>query len=212
MTAEILPTLFEYMLSDETDTTNVVIKSIAEDLVIFFAAHPLFKWGYSHNGCEARADAVCVLLDEWGIPNYKAWVFSGRYLKSHVGDLKQNWKYHVAALLPVMEEGRLIHYVIDPATSAELQTIYAWAANVTDYPHSYHFVKEARHYIFHDKKITQNNWHERNRRNRKWMIQGLANVNGLTAAGKAALAFNKGRLKNTSAAFQRLKKNRPPFL
>jgi hypothetical protein len=209
---EIVPTLFEYKLSDAVDTNSNVLMSTAEELIAFFAAHPLFKWGYSHNGCEARADAVCVLLDEWGIPNYKAWVFSGRFLKSHVGELKQNWKYHVAALLPVLDNGEIIHYVIDPATSAGLQTMYGWAANVTDYAHSYHFVKEPHFYIFHDRKITQANWHERNRRNRKWMIQGLANVNGLTAKGKAALIFNKGRIKNTAAAFERLKKHRPSFL
>jgi hypothetical protein len=44
------------------------------------------------------------------------------------------------------------------------------------------------------------------------MIQGLANVNGLTARGKAELIFNKGRIKNTATAFERLKKQKPPFL
>lgn len=208
----IVPTLFEYKLSDATVADTFVLKTIAEELMDFFAAHPLFKWAYSHNGCEARADAVCVLLDEWGIPNSKAWVFSGRYLKNHVGGLKQNWKYHVAASLPVMENGQLIHYILDPATSAGLLTLYGWAANVTDYAHSYHFLKEPRLYIFHDKKITRDNWHARNRRNRKWMIQGLANVNGLTAKGKAELIFNKARIKNTAAAFERLKKLKPSFL
>ena len=208
----IVPTLFEYNLNDATGYNNPVSKSIAEELMVFFAAHRLFKWAYTHNGCEARADAVCVLLDEWGIPNYKAWVFSGRYLKNHVGELKQNWKYHVAASFPVLEDGQLVYYVLDPATSPGLQTLYGWAANVTDYAHSYHFLKEPQFYIFHDKKITRANWHERNRRNRKWMIQGLANVNGLSAKGKAELTFNKGRIKNTAAAFERLKKQRPSFL
>ena len=208
----IVPTLFEYKLSDAAGVNNTVLKSIAEELMVFFATHPLFKWAYSHNGCEARADALCVLLEEWGIPNYKAWVFSGRYLKSHVGELKQNWKYHVAASIPVMENDQLIHYILDPATSPGLQNLYDWAANVTDYAHSYHFLKEAQFYIFHDKKITQTNWHGRNRRNRKWMILGLANVNGLTARGKAEVIFNKGRIKNTAAAFERLKKQKPSFL
>ena len=208
----IIPTLYEYKLSDTIDSNNIALKALAEELMAFFAAHPLFKWAYNHNGCEARADAVCVLLDEWGIPNYKAWVFSGRYLKNHVGELKQNWKYHVAASLPVMENGQLTHYIIDPATSQDLQTLYGWAANVTDYAHSYHLVKEPQFYIFHNKKITQTNWHTRNRRNRKWMIQGLANINGLTAKGKAELIFHKGRIKNTAAAFERLKKGKPAFL
>jgi hypothetical protein len=205
----ILPTLFEFSLSVTVDPARFVNKPAASNLQDFFRTHPLFTWDQNHNGCEARADAVCLLLDSWGIPNYKAWVFSGRFLKKHVGELKQNWKYHVAALLPVMEEGQLRHYVIDPSTSDGLQTLYDWAANVTEYAHSYHFVKEAYWYIFHDKQIQPDNWHARDRRNRKWMIQGLANINGLNARGKAALTFNKGRIKNTAESFRKLLQQSP---
>jgi hypothetical protein len=200
----IFPTLFEFSLSVTIDPARFVTKPAAINLQDFFRTHPLFTWDQNHNGCEARADAVCLLLDSWGIPNYKAWVFSGRFLKKHVGELKQNWKYHVATLLPVMEEGQLQHYVIDPSTGDGLQTLYDWAANVTEYAHSYHFVKEAHWYIFHDKQIQPDNWHARDRRNRKWMIQGLANINGMNARGKAALVFNKGRIKNTAESFIKL--------
>lgn len=208
----IIPSLFEYQLADNAGSGDTVSKSIAGHLMDYFRNQPLFKWACSHNGCEARADAVCLLLDEWDVPNYKAWVFSGRYLKKHVGQLKQNWKYHVAPLLPVIEDGALVYYIIDPATSGELQTMYGWAANVTEYAHSYHMIKEPQWYIFHDKKITRDNWHARNRRNRKWMVQGLANVNGLSARGKAELIFNRKRIKNTATAFEQLKNKRPPFL
>ncbi len=207
----IIPTLLEFRLTDPVAPANLVTKSLAVSLQDYFCNSPLFPWEQSHNGCEARADAVCLLLDNWGIPNYKAWVFSGRYLKKHVGELKQNWKYHVAALLPVSEDGQIQYYVIDPSTSARLQTLYDWAANVTEYAHSYHFVKEPHWYIFHDKEITAGNWHARNRRNRKWMVQGLANVNGLSAKGKAALTFNKRRIKNTASAFNKLLGEAPPF-
>ncbi len=206
----ITPTLFEFLLSDPVAADRTVNKNIAEGLQVFFRSHPLFTWEQHHNGCEARADAVCLVLQSWGIPHYKGWVFSGRFLKEHVGELKQNWKYHVAALVPVMENGQLNHYVIDPSTSTDLQTLYEWAASVTEYAHSYHFIKEAHWYIFHDKKITTDNWHNRDKRNRKWMVQGLANVNGLSAKGKAALTFNKGRIKNTASAFKQLVSQAPP--
>ena len=205
----IIPTLFEHDLSDITEGGKTVSKELAEAMMLFFATNRLFKWSDSNNGCEARADAVCILLSEWGIPNYKAWVFSGQYLKKHVGGLKQNWNYHVAAMLQVMENGELIHYIIDPATSAGLQTFYNWAAGITDYPHSYQLVKEAHWYIFSGKKISINNWNSRNRQNRKWMIQGLAGINGLSAKGKAALVFNKGRIKKISIAFEKLKREKP---
>ncbi len=82
---EIIPTLFEYRLSDITDSNKTVSKQQAEAIMQFFATNPLFNWTNSNNSCEARADAICVLLEQWGIPHYKAWVFSGKYLHNHVG-------------------------------------------------------------------------------------------------------------------------------
>lgn len=205
----IIPTLIDYKLSDIIDDSKTIPKHLAEKLMSFFTAHPLFNWKNSHNGCEARADAVCVLLQEWGIPNFKAWVFSGKYLKNHFGALKKNWNYHVAPVLLVIENGRLSHYVIDPATSVTLQTFYNWAVNITEYPHSYLLLKEAHWYIFPGKKIAANNWNSRNRQNRKWMIQGLAGINGLSAKGRAALVFNKTRIQKTRTAFEKLRQQYP---
>jgi Glutaminase len=206
---EIIPTLYEYQLSDITDSTKTVSKQQAQTIMQFFAAQPLFTWTKSNNGCEARADAVCVLLQQWNIPHYKAWVFSGKYLKNHLGGLKQNWNYHVAALLQVVENEEIVHYIIDPATSPQLQTLYNWAASITDFAHSYQLIKEPHWYIFAGNKITAYNWHNRNRQNRKWMIQGLAGINGLSAKGKAELVFNKSRIKKAANAFERLKQNSP---
>ena len=206
---EIIPTLFEYQLSDITDSSKTVSKLQAESIMQFFAAQPLFTWNNNNNGCEARADAVCILLQHWHIPHYKAWVFSGKYLKNHLGGLKQNWNYHVAALLQVMEAGELVHYIIDPATSPGLQTFYNWSADITDFAHSYQVIKEPHWYIFAGKKITAHNWNKRNRQNQKWMIQGLAGINGLSAKGRAALVFNKSRVKKTAMAFEKLKLQQP---
>src|SRR4051812_2130186 len=97
----IVPTLPDILLSDIEPPVNTVSGDEAEQLFHFFQHHPLFNWKNTHNGCEGRADAICVLLDEWKIPNYKGWVFGGAYLKNHIGGLKQNWNYHVAAVLPV---------------------------------------------------------------------------------------------------------------
>lgn len=205
----IIPSLFDYRLSDITDSSKTVSRQQAEAIMQFFADQPLFNWTNSNNSCEARADAICVLLQQWNIPHYKAWVFSGKYLHNHWGGLKQNWNYHVAALLQVIEEGKLVQYIIDPATAGGLQTLYDWAAGITDYAHSYQLIKEAHWYIFSDKKITSSNWHSRNCQNRKWMIQGLAGINGLNSKGKAALVFNKRRITKTGEAFEKLKWQQP---
>ncbi len=211
MTSALVPTLFDHALSETTDPHGDVSRDDAEKLFTFFSRHRLFNWEQSHNGCEAKADAVCVLLEQWNIPHYKAWVFSGDYLKDHIGGLKQNWNYHVAPLLTVKENGKLAWYVIDPATGNSLQHMEEWAAAVTLYPHSYHFIRQPHWYIFHETKITHHNWHSRNCQNRKWMIQGLAGINGLTARGKAGLCFNKGRIKNTAKRFEQLKYQSPLY-
>ena len=58
----LLPTLYDYSLTDNLDAANIVTKEDAEKLFSYFKNQPLFKWQDSNNGCEARADAVCVLL------------------------------------------------------------------------------------------------------------------------------------------------------
>jgi hypothetical protein len=204
----IVPTLFDAVLTDIGSPADFLSKKHAEQLFIFFQHHPLFNWKRAHNGCEGRADAACVLLEGWGIPNYKAWVFSGAYLKNHIGGLKNNWNYHVAPAIPVMENGRIVYYVIDPATGDALQTVDAWAAGVTQLPHSYHFIRQSHWYIFPDKNISTKKWNTRNRQNRKWMIQCLAGINGLSAKGKARLCFNKPALKKMLAAFEQAKRER----
>ena len=208
---EIIPSLFESRLCDLDLPRNTVPKKQAEQLFLYFKHHPLFKWNDANNGCEGRADAICVLLDEWNIPNYKGWVFSGFYLKKHVGALQQNWNYHVAAVLAVEEDGMVKDYVIDPATNNNLLTIDEWAISVTELPHSYYFTRQSHWYIFPAKKISTSTWNSRNNQNRKWMIQCLAGINSLTPTGKAELTFNKLRLRNTEEAFKKLKREKPRF-
>ncbi len=208
----IVPTLYDVALSEITDPWRTVSAGTSAQLFQLFKDHPLFNWKDANNGCEGRADAVCVLLDAWGIPNYKAWIFGGAYLKGHIGALKQNWKYHVAAVLAVQEQQNIVHYVIDPATADTLQTVEKWAAGITQLPHSYYCIRKADWYIFPGKDISNALWHERNKQNRKWMIQCLAGINGLTPTGKARLCFNKNRLKNISAAFEKTKQEKPALM
>lgn len=205
----LVPTLHDFLLSDADVPVNALSKGQAEQLFRFFEQHPLFGWHNSHNGCEGRADAVCVLLDHWGIPNHKAWVFGGAFLRNHIGGLKQNWNYHVAAVLPVEENGRRNYYVLDPSATTSLTPVEEWAGAITLFPHSYYCIRQAHWYVFPATKIRSLPWHTRNRQNRKWMIQCLANVNSITATGRAALCFNKVRLKNKALAFEQLKRMKP---
>ncbi|HEV8084400.1 MAG TPA: protein-glutamine glutaminase family protein [Chitinophagaceae bacterium] len=203
-------TLYDHILSDEIKTDKAISKLQAEKLFTYFKDHPLFRWQDANNDCEDRANAICILLDEWKIQNGKGWVFSG-YVFKKIGFLKNLWKYHVAALLPVKEGDETNYYIIDPATSGKLIIIEEWAANVTDSPHSYYLIKNGDDYIFHPRKIEKNNWYKRNKGNYNWTIQGLSGINGVSSKGKAQLAFNKKNLLKTKKKFKELLNSQNPL-
>ncbi|MEP6950943.1 MAG: protein-glutamine glutaminase family protein [Ginsengibacter sp.] len=204
----IIKTLYHQVLSDEIETDKVITKEQAEKLFAYFKNCTTFRWLDANNNCEDRANAICILLDEWNIQNGKGWVFSG-YVFKKTGYLKNLWKYHVAALVPVKEGAVIKYYIIDPATSDKLILIEDWAANITDNPHSYYLIKKGDYYIFNAGKIEKGNWFERNKRNYNWTIQGLSGINGVSSKGKAQLVFNKKKVLKTEASFKELKKLKP---
>lgn len=203
-------TLFKAELSDELNSYRLLSKKQAETVFEYFKRNKLFRWRDANNDCEDRANAICILLDEWKIQNGKAWVFSG-YMFNKTGFLKNLWKYHVAALLPVANGKEISYYVVDPATSKSLIDIKDWAANVTDNPHSYHLVKSGSYYIYNEHRIRKNNWYKRNKGNYNWTMQGLSGINGITSKGKAQLAFNKKRLLRVKRSFKELLNTPSPF-
>ncbi len=203
-----LKTLFVQALADEIETDKAIEKSGAHTLFTFFKECKTFRWQDANNDCEDRANAICLLLDEWKVPNAKAWVFSG-YMFNKIGYLKNLWKYHVAAAIPLKEDGQISYYIIDPATNNCLTLLADWAANVTDNPHSYHLVKKGQYYIFNEKNIKKNNWYKRNKGNCNWTMQGLSGINGLSSKGKAQLAFLKNKVRKTKKEFNELRYKNP---
>jgi hypothetical protein len=204
----IIKTLYSTALSDEIETDKAITKEQAEKLFALFKDNTIFRWQDANNDCEDRANAICILLDEWKIQNGKGWIFSG-YVFKKTGYLKNLWKYHVAALLPVREDEKISYYIIDPATSGALVTIEDWAANITDNPHTYYLIKKGDYYIFHSRKIEKDNWYKRNKRNYNWTMQGLSGINGVSSKGKAQLAFNKKKILKTASLFKELKHYKP---
>lgn len=209
--SQLTMTIFDEQLSDEVNPDIYITKDEANQLFDYFKNCTIFKWNDANNDCEDRANAVSIVLDEWEVPNYKGWVFSG-YIFNKEGFLKNLWRYHVAPLVPVKENDQMNFYVIDPATSKDMVTIQEWAASVTDKPNSYYLIKSSDCYIFNEKKILKDNWYKRNRQNYKWTVQGLSGINGVSTVGKAQLCFNKNRINNTEYQFKVLKRSRPSFL
>ncbi len=197
-------------LSDQIQIGNTITKQEAEKLFTFFKENPLFRWSNANNDCEDRANAICILLDQWNMPNVKGWVFSG-YVFKKTGYLKNLWKYHVAALLPVKEGEGVNYYIIDPATTDKITLVSDWASNVTDNPHSYYLLKFGDYYIFHPRRIKKNNWYKRNKGNYNWTMQGLSGINGVSATGKAILTFNKKKVLKTKKKFRDLLDSKSPL-
>ncbi|MEP6615294.1 MAG: protein-glutamine glutaminase family protein [Ginsengibacter sp.] len=193
-------------------TTGVITLDLAQSLFEYFKDSALFRWKDGNNDCEDRANAICILLDTWHVPNYKGWVFSGYFLKKNLGSLINSWNYHVAALLPVQDHDLTEYYVIDPSTSPCLETLTNWAVKITFSEISYHCIKDGDVYIFPPGKIKKDNWFTRNKGNSNWTIQGLSGINGLSSKGKAQLAFNKKRVMKTLRTFNTMKNERPLFL
>jgi hypothetical protein len=204
-------TIFNKNLSDPVPNTKFVSKQAADQLFRFFKQCPLFRWQDANNDCEDRANAACILLEKWNIPNCKAWVFGGTFLKKGAGSLVNCWNYHVAATIPVKEENGLNFFVLDPAMLNDMDTIENWANQVTGIAYSYHLVKYGSYYIFNHAAIEKDNWHERDKQNYKWTIQGLSGINGVSQKGKAQLVFNKFRIKRTDQAFQQILKEKSPL-
>lgn len=204
-------TYFDYDLSDNLILGNAVSLQEANQIFEFFKSHWLFKWNDAHNDCEDRANAICILLDQWRIPNYKGWVFSGYYLKGEFGSLINYWNYHVAAVLPVYIDNITFLYVIDPATLTQLETIEFWASNVTEFPYSYYLVKSGNYYIFPAEYIQRDNWHLRDQENTRWTIEGLAGINGVAPNGEYYLNNNRKIIERTRVEFNKLKYGGSPF-
>lgn len=209
----VLPnTIYNLLLSDAIASDAFIEKQQAQYLFQFFKGCSLFRWQDANNDCEDRANAICMLLDKWGVHNCKGWIFGSNFLTNEQGYLINNWKYHVAAMVPVKEEGQVNFYVIDPAILQGMNTILNWATCITDSPFSHYIIKYSHYYIFPEGTIERDNWHKRNLQNYKWTIQGLAGINGVGKTGKAEITFNKNRLKNTEKRFKELLKTKPAFL
>ena len=202
-------TQFDASLSDGPDIEKTVSLQLAEQVFNYFKNNRLFRWSDANNDCEDRANAICILLDAWGIPNYKGWVFSGYFLKKNLGSLINLYNYHVAALLPVKQDNVLTYYIIDPSTSPNLETIDKWALKITATEKSYYCIRHGNLYIFPAGKIKKDNWHKRNKRNYNWTLQGLSGINGVSSKGKAQLAFKKKMVKRTKEILTAIKNEKP---
>jgi hypothetical protein len=195
-------TLFSAELSESFEGINCVEREVVDSIYRYVGVHPLFNWVLNHNFCEARAEALSLLLDAADIPHVKCWVFGAAFLKKgYVGALKNNWNYHVAIALPVKNGLQTEWLAVDPSAASGPVSVEDWAASVTAYSHSYYLLKHSGFYIFPGNDLFKKGWHRRRQRNFRWAMQGLLGISSLSSSGKAGLVFKKRQIKEVKQRF-----------
>jgi Glutaminase len=199
-------TLFNIELSGKFKDIESVEAQTPGEIFTFLKTHSLFNWHLNNNFCEARAEAVSLLLCAAKIPHVKSWVMGAAFLKKgYVGGLKNNWNYHVAIALPVRKGDKIDWMVVDPSAALDPLLVEDWAASITAYSHSYYFLKDPGYYIFPENKLFGKGWHKRRQRNFKWTMQGLLGFSSLSNSGKAKLAFKKRQIREVTRSFMKVR-------
>lgn len=102
----------------------------AQQIFDRLAAMPDIAFGFSKDGCYARAHLMAMRLIEMGQTPSKAWGFEGDNSRLTVrarDGTTTNWWYHVAPTLPVqMPDGSIQHMVIDPSMFNGPTTLSRW--------------------------------------------------------------------------------------
>lgn len=204
--------------SIEISDSIFTAKRKAESYFDFFSNSDAFKWKEDlKNNCEDRANAVSILLDKWGIPNYKVWIFNGSFLNKGKSKLCGNcpnsicWGFHVATIIPYKEDNKIKHVVIDPATLNSPNDILFWAKNITCSETNYYLITDGNKYIWSKRgsEFSKGSFWVRNEKNFKLTMQGLAGINGKSIGGKVSLLFGKRKVKETKKKFSYLLENNP---
>lgn len=199
--------LYDYFLGDSIADIEPLPPNRATQIFDWLAAQPIFAWHRQHNFCEARAEAASLLLEHAGIKHAKCWVFGAAFLRNgYVGGLLNNWNYHVAVVVPVIEEEKegIDWWILDPSTADKPVLMVEWAEAATAYAHSYHCIRHSYYFIFPDGKPYKKEWHKRNLRNYRWTIQGLAGIYSRNSIGRAKLAFCKKALSSYRQSLNKL--------
>lgn len=211
-------TIFYSVESIQVDKSRIINEKSGANIFNYFKNSDLFEWG-DENNCEDRANAISILLENWDIPSYKVWVFSGTFLGKDKGELicvsGACWKYHVASAVPIQKGDSISFIVIDPATTKDPLPLNLWADNVTAKPHSYFLLTSGDRYIWTEKGINFNKstFSKRTKKNYEWTMQGLAGFNGKKFKQWIKLRTKKGKRKvrRTQKKFERLKSSKPNF-
>jgi hypothetical protein len=209
--------LFEQQTND-LDSTKFLTEAQMKEYYTFFDTCSLFIWGDVDNNCEDRANGISMLLEAWDIPHYKIWIFNQPFLEMGssklCGDCKNKdacWGFHVATVIPYVENGEYKISVIDPATLDQPATDVEWAENITCSGTNYYMFTDGDKYMYSQsgKKFAKDTFWGRGKKNTKWTYEGLAGINGKDFWQAIGKPFKKKKIKWVKSELARLKSDNP---
>ncbi len=203
--------------SNNLDSTQYVTDVMAQEYYNFFDTCSLFIWTDVANNCEDRANGASILLDAWGVPHYKIWIFNSGHLEKGTsklcGDCPENacWGFHVATVIPYMKSGEYKLCVIDPATLNKASSEVEWAENITCSGTNYYMFTSGKKYMYSKKgkQFGKDTFWGQGKKNLKWTHEGLAGINGKNFWQAIGKPFKKKKITWVKSKLASLKNNNP---
>lgn len=201
-----------YKPLNETLALNPICMPLADSLNNTFIHSKSFDWTDRQNNCEDRANAVSILLENWGVSNGKAWCFGGKNAKykNGKGTLK-GWSYHVAAFVLVKRNNLIDTLIIDPLTSKKLLSINEWANEISSTKGNLYFITDNKKY--QQNSVSLNPTWKLSSANYDNTIKGLTRYNNFSSRQKRKTKkYYEKRIITVAKAFYELFFTRPKYL
>lgn len=131
---------------------------------------------YPMDGCYARAHKMAMVMDEMGIISGKAFLEGNLFVDTKYGEA--GWSYHVASLVMIKKNGKLIPTIIDPGLFDKPVPYEEWKNLLLKKPHAkyeneyftkrFNYDPDSRHDNLTDYREEEiDNMNETNRMNRR---------------------------------------------
>ena len=113
---------------------SVVSLEKATELFEKLSARKDIPFSYAKDGCFSRAHKMAMILDEDKIISGKVFIRGRLYAQTISGPAF--WTYHVAPVILVRIDDKIIPYVIDPSTDTKINTLKKWRDDLKRSPKS----------------------------------------------------------------------------
>lgn len=113
---------------------SVVSLEKANELFAKLSTRKDIPFSYAKDGCFSRAHKMAMILDGDKIISGKVFIRGRLYAQTIAGPAF--WTYHVAPVILVRIEDKIIPYIIDPSTGTKISTLKQWRDELKRSPKS----------------------------------------------------------------------------